>query len=127
MRTLFETQGQGYIFLLMIYLGLGMGALDQGLAALWAQGRKFLGILGGVVACGLETAAGVWLLVQTGQESLRMYGVMGVGLGWLLYALGVGRLVAKLARCIGSLCHKIKPVKSADEAGKKTPAENTHR
>ena len=127
MRVLFETQGQGFVFLLMIYLGLLLGALDQVICALWQRGHKVWGVVCCLLTCGVGTVGGVWLLVWAEQDGLRAYGLLGILTGWLIYALGFGKLFEKLAGHLGKSWDRWreKRDKYAGEAGNAVRKENT--
>ena len=96
MRVLFETQGQGFIFLQMACLGLCLGLTDQMIGLIWRKGHQTMGLLAGIAAGGLGAIGCICLLVQAEQGELRAYGLLGIIIGWLVYALGVGQLVNQM-------------------------------
>ena len=86
------------MFLLMIYAGALLGALLDG-AALLRRGRG--GWQLALLDCLACMGAGVVIalaLIYTGQNGFRLYGVVGLVLGWLIYDLGVRSLLRSIAR-----------------------------
>lgn len=91
MKLFFETSAQGSIFLMMLPVGMLL-AICVDLCGLSGTFRP-LWDLCAVLVCFAAIGFGIVLLDDT---SLRMYHVLAVLTGYLLYALGVRRLLQTL-------------------------------
>jgi len=80
----------------MACLGLCLGLMDQMIGLIWRKGHQTMGLFAGIVAGGLGAIGCICLLVQAEQGELRAYGLLGIIIGWLVYALGVGQLVNQM-------------------------------
>ncbi len=97
MAPFFETQSQSWVFLGMVYLGMGLGLVYDGLGFLRRLGKKGLTIGGDLFFFLLAGAALTLALVMTGQEGLRVYALLGLVCGGIVYLLGLRRLIAGIA------------------------------
>lgn len=97
MAPFFETKTQAWVFLGMIYLGLGLGVVYDALGLLRKTKKKglvvFADVLFFLVVGGVLTMA----LVISGQDGLRLYSLLGLACGGLIYMLGLHRLVLGIA------------------------------
>ncbi len=137
MAPFFETKSQAWVFISMIYLGMALGIVYDGLSLI-RKGKKAIWTIGADLLFFLLAGSALTLaLVITGQGGLRFYALLGLVCGGIVYLLGIRRLVAGIA----ALCVKyiIKPtkeamartkerkerIKSLKQAGKKKKAANT--
>ena len=96
---LFYTVGQSRIFLTMLYAGLALGlyaSLDGAARRLFEAGPLLslaMDLIFGAVAAGVTCLA----LVHAADGELRLYALMGVACGYLIYAGTLGPLLKKLA------------------------------
>ena len=98
LEVLFAQALQGRTFLLMMLCGAGMSLLVQ-LAGFLHHPSRLLGMAADLLcAVALALVLG-WILLGCG-EGLRLYGLLGLTIGCLLYSAGPGRLLGWLAqRC----------------------------
>lgn len=98
---LFHTVGQSRIFLTMLYAGMGVGlygALDSAARRLFGAGRilsLFMDLLFGAVAAAIVISA----LLRASDGELRLYSLMGVLCGYLIFAGTLQPLLVRAARC----------------------------
>lgn len=96
---LFYTVGQSRIFLMMLYAGLLVGlylSMDSALRRLIQAGRIMnicMDLLFGVVLAGIVIVA---LMIAVDGE-LRLYALLGVLCGFLIYSATLGPLLRRLA------------------------------
>ena len=102
MAPFFETHIQAWVFLGMVYLGLGLGLVYDGLGLVRRSGKKGWTVGTDLLFFILAGAALTLALVITGQEGLRLYALLGLACGGIIYLLGLRRLIAGVA----SLCKK---------------------
>ncbi len=97
MAPFFETKSQAWVFLGMIYLGIGLGLIYDVLGLLRKTKKRSL--IAGADLLFFLLAGGVltFALVMTGQDGLRLYSLLGLVCGGLLYILGLRRLVLGIA------------------------------
>ena len=88
MKLFFETSGQSVCFLLMIPVGFLLALL---LDADVIAGR--LRSAADIALLLLAGAACLWLIVLTGERGLRVYHVLGLLSGAVLYLCGIGRVI----------------------------------
>lgn len=93
MAPFFETQSQAWVFLSMVYLGLGLGFVYDGLGLLRKLGKKGWAIGTDLLFFLLAGASLTLALVITGQDELRIYALLGLVCGGLVYLLGLRRLI----------------------------------
>lgn len=107
MKLFFETAAQGTIFLMMIPVGMVLAVCVDicGMAGVFR-------LLWDLVAVLLCFAAVGFCVVLLNDTSLRLYHLLAVVTGYLLYALGVRRLLQALGRIIS---------KKDAGTGRKTP------
>ena len=97
---LFYTVGQSRIFLTMLYAGLLAGlyvSIDGALRQLFGAGRllaAMMDLLLGVVMSAIACCA----LVVAADGELRLYSLMGMLAGFILYACTLAPLMLRLAR-----------------------------
>lgn len=123
MRQFFETGGQGFILLLMAYVGFILGVLVD--AAAFIRGRKggWPQALLDCAACFGAGTAMAMVLILTGQSSLRLYGLLGIAVGWLLYDLGLRSVFLLIYRRVKKFVRKTKS--EGVEASKANTYRNT--
>lgn len=111
MAPFFETKSQAWVFLGMIYLGLGLGVIYDALGLLRKTEKK--GFIAGADLIFFLLAGGTltMALVMTGQDGLRLYSLLGLACGGLLYVLGLRRLVLGIAAFMGK--RVVKPAQAA--------------
>ncbi len=97
MAPFFETKSQAWVFLGMIYLGLGLGVIYDVLGLLRKTKNKGLTAGADLLFFLLAGGALTLALVMTGQDGLRLYSLLGLACGGLLYMLGLRRLVLGIA------------------------------
>ena len=124
MRLFFETSGQAFVMLLMAYAGALLGVMMD-VTAFVRRGRGgWLMALLDCLACFLTGMAVAGILIITRQEGLRLYGILGLLLGWLIYDLGLRVLFKAIA---GWVCRWVKKSKPAFvSAGKSASEANTY-
>lgn len=93
MAPFFETQSQAWVFLSMVYLGLGLGLVYDGLGLMRRSGKKGWTIGTDLLFFLLAGASLTLALVITGQDELRIYALLGLVCGGLVYLLGLRRLI----------------------------------
>lgn len=98
---MFDTAGQAWVFLAMVYGGMAMGVVYDILCGLRHMLKAKLMLTGlfdllfwGIAACLASIA-----LAYAGGD-LRPYTLLGLATGALLYAVGLGRLVRAAARFV---------------------------
>ncbi len=95
LEALFAQAAQGRTFLLMALLGAALALCVQ-LSGYLHRWRRWLGMLADLLtALGWALAAGR-ILLQGGE--LRLYALLGLMIGGLLYAAGPGRALAWAVR-----------------------------
>ena len=116
MAPFFETQSQAWVFLSMVYLGLGLGLVYDGLGLLRRLGKKGLTIGTDLLFFLLAGASLTLALVITGEDELRIYALLGLVCGGLVYVLGLHRLITGII----SFCKKriMEPVRQATARAK---------
>lgn len=95
MNLFFETSGQAYAFLFTLPLGFLLAfCLD-----LFGKARKLRPLLDicTLLSCGLIL---VWLLLILQDERMRLYHILAVFLGAILYLCGVGQIAVRLKRAL---------------------------
>ena len=107
---LFSTIGQSRVFLIMMYAGLAIGlylSVDQALRKLFCAGRILslvMDLIFSLATAGIVLCA---LMLATDGE-LRLYALMGVVCGYLIYAATLGpllrRLICALAKPFLAIC-----------------------
>ncbi len=100
MAPFFETQNQAWVFLGMVYLGLGLGLIYDGLGLLRRTGKKGWAVVTDLFFFLVAGAALTLALVMTGQEGLRLYALLGLVCGGIIYLLGLRRLIFGVAAFI---------------------------
>jgi len=111
MAPFFETQSQVWVFLGMMYLGLGLGLIYDILGFLRRSGKKGWTVGADLLFFLLAGAALTLALVKTGQEGLRLYALLGLACGGMIYLLGLRRLMIGTAAFFSR--HVGEPVKAA--------------
>lgn len=94
MAPFFETQSQVWVFLGMVYLGLGLGFVYDGLGLLRRSGKKGWTVGTDLLFFLLAGAALTLALIITGQDELRIYALLGLVCGGIVYLLGLRRLIS---------------------------------
>ena len=97
MAPFFETHSQAWVFLGMVYLGLALGLVYDVLRLVRNLRKKALVFLADLLFFMLAGAALTLALVITGQNSLRLYALLGLVCGGILYLLGLRRLLLGIA------------------------------
>lgn len=104
---LFSTVGQSRVFLIMLYAGLALGlygSFDRAARRLFGAGRLLALIMD--LFFGLSAAAFTCLaLLHASDGELRLYSLMGVLAGYLLYAGSLKQPVEKTAALIIRAIH----------------------
>ena len=89
----FETAGQARTFLLLLYAGFGAGLLYDALALVCRRFPAWARAGADVVWCLLTACACAAALAAGGERAARLYALLGLCCGGLLYALGLRRLL----------------------------------
>jgi len=92
---LFATASQARLFLLFVGLGAGVGILYD-LLTLSYRGFGHKGRAIGDLLFVCVSACGVFSLLQRAGETFRSYAVLGVSVGWFLYASTVSFFLHKI-------------------------------
>ena len=111
MAPFFETNSQAWVFLGMVYLGLALGLIYDGLSPLRRSRKKGLTACMDLIFFLLAGAALTLALVVTGQDGLRLYALLGLLCGGILYLMGLRRLLLGVAAFFGKRI--VKPAKEA--------------
>ena len=104
---LFYTVGQSRIFLTMLYAGLAVGlygSLDAAARRLFVPGRLLalaMDMVFGVIAAALTCLA----LTAAADGELRLYALMGVAAGYLIFRGTLAPLLSKACHAIGIPLH----------------------
>lgn len=99
MNLFFETADQGVCFLCAIPLGV--------LLSFFLDGRQHYGAVRALMDAAAMLCAGIALLALTAflqEEKLRMYHVLGLLVGCILYVTGVGKLRSYLRKLLSKAC-----------------------
>lgn len=97
MKLFFETAIQARVFLSAVPLGIMLGMLLN-LESRLPGGKALWDVL-------LMLLCAIWmgiLLLWTGENGLRLYHLLAVGTGLLLYRCGVSRLLSKIKTAFSS-------------------------
>lgn len=81
----------------MVYLGLALGLVYDVLGLVRRSGKKAPVFLADLLFFLLAGASLTLALVMTGQGSLRLYALLGLACGGILYLLGLRRLFLGIA------------------------------
>ncbi len=100
MAPFFETNSQAWVFLGMVYLGLALGLIYDGFGFLRRTGKKGWSVVTDLAFFLLAGTALTLALVLTGQEGLRLYALLGLVCGGIVYLLGLRRLISGVAAFI---------------------------
>ena len=100
--TFFETAGQSFAFLLLLYAGMAAGVLYDVFAVLRHRLPMFAGGVLDVVWCLLATALCGLGLALGGEGRVRLFALLGLCCGGGIYCLGVRRAINALARGVKS-------------------------
>ncbi len=92
-EVLFAKASQGRTFLLMLLCGAALALCVQLAGGLYPR-RRLLG-MGVDLLCAAGLAAAMGQILLTSGEGLRLYGLLGLCIGALLYAAGPGVLVRR--------------------------------
>lgn len=111
MAPFFETRNQSFVFLGMVYVGLGLGLVYDVLHLAPRPGKKGLTAVADLLFFLLAGLSLTLALVVTGQEGLRLYALLGLVCGGIVYLLGVRRLLKGVAAFVGRRI--IAPARSA--------------
>ena len=98
----FETAGQARTFLLLLYAGFGAGLFYDALALVCRRFPAWARAGADVLWCLLTTCACAFALAVGGERAARLYALLGLCCGGLLYGLGLRRL---LQGCVRLLKH----------------------
>lgn len=99
-------QEQGRVFLAMMLCGVLLGAADT-LLGLLRRGKALTALLD--MLLGLLAALGVVLTALVMQcEAFRLYTLLGVAAGWLLYGGTIGTLVRVLKEKMNNMADSVK-------------------
>ena len=116
MEKLFLIPQQGAVFLTLLGVGVALGAWWQLLA--WARRRvPRLGLAWDALFALSLGIALLGTLLRWREEQLRLYALLGVSLGALLYLLGPGSAAAWLAERL-----RRKNIRKTMPYGRKSPA-----
>jgi len=96
LEVLFAQAQQGRTFLLMLLCGAAMGLAVQ-LAGLLHQRNRWWGMAADLL-CALLLALALGAILLRSGEGLRLYGLLGLCIGALLYIAGPGAAVQWLVR-----------------------------
>ena len=89
MRLFFETESQSWIFLAMVYAGIGIGALYHAGSILRRRYGKIATVIIDIIIFLAAGGIGAVALIVTGQNSLRLYALLGLMTGGIIYSLGI--------------------------------------
>lgn len=94
----FETAGQARTFLLLLYAGFGAGLFYDALALVCRRFPVWARAGADVLWCLLTACACAFALAVGGERAARLYALLGLCCGGLLYGLGLRRLLQGCAR-----------------------------
>lgn len=97
MAPFFETRNQSFVFLGMVYVGLGLGLVYDVLHLAPRREKRGLTAVADLLFFLLAGLGLTLALVVTGQEGLRLYALLGLTCGGIVYLLGVRRLLKGIA------------------------------
>lgn len=117
-ELLFAKASQGRTFLLMVLLGAALSLVVQ-LAGFLHQQKPWLGLVGDLL-CALGLALGMAQILITSGEGLRLYGLLGLCIGGVVYAAGIAPGISWIIRHLQQRMHKNF---SPRPAGKRPPSE----
>lgn len=124
MRPFFETNDQSWVFLSMVYLGLILGLLYDVLGVFRKSGKKVWIIAADILFFLLAALGASFALIQSGQENIRIYALLGLVCGAMIYLLGLHRLFAGLfswiwKRIVSPISDAVQKVQEGGKKGKK--------
>lgn len=93
MRLFFETESQCWVFLAMVYAGLGIGVLYHGAGIIRQHSGKVGIVIMDVMVLLLAGLATAGVLIWAGQENLRLYALLGLLIGGIIYSMGIRRIL----------------------------------
>lgn len=104
LEVLFARQLQCQTFLRLCLIGLAAGMLLQLSRPIRRRGAVW-GVLWDIACSTVLALAVAWVMLLS-HAGVRLYGLLGLMLGLLLYAAGVGRLVALVTAWIKKMHRK---------------------
>ncbi len=93
MAPFFETRNQSFVFLGLMYVGLGLGLVYDVLHLGRKAERKAVTAAADLLFFLLAGLALTLSLVVTGQNGLRLYALLGLVCGGIVYVMGVRSLL----------------------------------
>lgn len=102
MKLFFETASQASVFLIMLPLGMLLAACVE-LTGMTGAGKPLWDILV-VLLSGVLLGIGVVFLNDT---TLRLYHLLAIVCGWILYRLGVQSFFTMVAKCIARMKNRM--------------------
>lgn len=100
--TFFETAGQAFAFLLLLYAGMAGGVLYDVFAFFRHRAPRIAGVLMDILWCLMVTALCGLCLALGGEGSVRFFALLGLCCGGGVYCLGVRRVINTLIRWLKS-------------------------
>lgn len=110
MKLFFETAQQAGGFLVMVPVGLFLAMLTD-LTGNCRKSRPLCDVFVMLIGCAILG----WLLIVTGDERIRLYHLLAVLTGAVLYMTGLRRIF----RCLSAKAMKMKKKLQPDPEGKK--------
>lgn len=105
----------------MVYLGLALGLLYDGLSPLRRSGKKGWTAVADLIFFLLAGAALTLALVVTGQDELRLYALLGLVCGGIVYLMGLRRMMLGIAAFLKKRI--VNPAKEAMARAKERKAQ----
>ncbi len=105
----FETAGQARTFLLLLYAGFGAGLLYDALALVCRRFPAWARTGADVLWCLLTACACAFALAVGGERAARLYALLGLCCGGLLYALGLRRMLQACVRWMKRFQKNVSP------------------
>ena len=114
--SFFETAGQARAFLWLLYAGLGAGVCYDLLSPLRRRLPRLPAALADAAWALLTGALCALALFQGGADRLRLYALLGLGMGMGLYRLGIHALgKAALSRLSGRKSRRKRRISALSE------------
>ncbi len=121
MAPFFDTRNQSFVFLGLMYVGLGLGLVYDVLHLGRKTKRKGITAAADLLFFLLAGLALTLSLVVTGQDGLRLYALFGLVCGGIVYVMGVRSLLKGIAAFVDR--RVLAPIRAAFDRSRQKRAE----